>query len=58
MVTLYLSLTYIITKWTCNENLTETSMKKFTLVLYEVVVEIATALQCLHLHMQIADAKR
>ena len=39
----------LITKWTCNENL--------TLVLYEVVIEISRTLQCPHLHMQIADTK-
>ena len=32
-------------------------LKIFTLVLYEVVIEISTALECLHLHMQIADTK-
>ena len=44
MVTLYLSLIYLVTKRTCDENLSQTSIKRFTLVLYEVVIEIATAL--------------
>ena len=41
----YPSLAYLISKWTCNENLSQASTKKiFPLVLYEVLIEISTAL--------------
>ena len=58
MATLYLSLMYWITKWTYNENLSQTSIKNFlTCTIWSSDRNFYSSAWCLHLHMQIADTK-